>query len=271
MATVREDTKGKIRDLPITDALERLLQRAADRAGIAVVRVTSGGQARKGSGGKRTGSTRHDDGHAADLQLLADGKNALDFTDADDLPIIEAFVTAAAALGANGIGAGIGYMPPTTLHIGFGTSPQDRTQLVWGAGGKAANAPKWLKKAAQKGWANPAPRLPVLAWAALPAEPVGRFVVAARDGLILRAGPGLTFDRIRTLDPGRELTVLAFDGVHKDWARVDLNDDNLIDGHLHAAFIVPAARPGRQDGPAASESAPEQDEADEGVEEPVDA
>jgi hypothetical protein len=271
MATVREETKGKIRDLPIAAELTRLLEQAADRAGIAVVRVTSGGQASKGSGGKRIGSTRHDNGRAADLQLLADGKHALDFTEVEDLPVIEAFVTAAASLGANGIGAGIGYMPPTTLHIGFGTSPQDHTQLVWGAGGRAANAPKWLKKAAQEGWANPAPRLPVLTWAALPVEPVGRFVVAARDGLILRAGPGLTFDRIRTLPPGRELTVLAFDGVHKDWARVDLNDDHLIDGHLHSAFIVPAARPGRQEKPAASGPAPEQDDADEGVEEPVDA
>jgi hypothetical protein len=249
MVTVREDTEGKIRDLPIADELKRLLEQAADRAGIAVVRVTSGCQAPKGSGGKRTGSTRHDKGRAADLELLADGKHALDFTDVGDRPRVEAFVTAAAALGANGIGAGLDYMGPRTLHVGFGTSPQDHTRLVWGAGGRSANAPKWLRKAAEKGWA----------------EPVGRFVVAARDGVRLRGGPGLEFPHLRTVAAGTEVTVLALDGVHRDWARVDLNHDALIDGHLHAAFLVPATRPMGID-PDGSAL-----DADEGVEEPGEA
>lgn len=255
MATVREDTKQQIRRLSITAELKRLLERAADQAGIAVVRVTSGGQAPKGSGGARTGSTRHDNGRAADLQLLIDGQRALHFTDADDLPIVEAFVTAAAALGANGIGAGVDYMGPRTLHVGFGTSPSDHTRLVWGAGGKSANAPKWLRKAAEKGWANPAGSVRPQAVPA--AEPIGRFVVAARDGLRLRGGPGLDFPHFRTVEAGTELTVLALDGVHRDWARVDLNHDALIDGHVHTAFLMPVTLPTPSDA----------DEADEGVEE----
>ena len=67
MATVREDTRMQIRCRAISAELKQLLSRAADVAGVALVRVTSGGQAPKGSGGKRTGSTRHDHGRAADL------------------------------------------------------------------------------------------------------------------------------------------------------------------------------------------------------------
>jgi hypothetical protein len=147
MAKVIEDTKGKTRDLPIAAKLRQILSEAADQAGVDVVRVTSGGQAKKGTPGKRTGSTRHDLGNAADLMLEAKGK-ALSFTKAAELPVFEAFVTSAASRGATGIGAGIDYMGEHTIHVGFGK------QLVWGAGGKAVNAPAWLKKAADKGWSG---------------------------------------------------------------------------------------------------------------------
>jgi len=137
---VIEDTKGKIRDLPIQPKLRDILREAGEEAGVDIVRVTSGGQARLGSGGKRTGSTRHDDGNAADLQLEKGGR-VLSFADAKQLPTIAKFVTAVASLGATGIGAGVSYMGPHTMHVGFGT------KAVWGAGGKSANAPKWLKEA----------------------------------------------------------------------------------------------------------------------------
>src|SRR5688572_16521060 len=93
--------RGKIRDRPIIPELERILERAADAAGVDVVRVTSGGQ--PGSTGRRTGSTRHDGGRAADLQLIKNGRT-LTFTDHDGGPSVEGFVTAAAAFGATGIG-----------------------------------------------------------------------------------------------------------------------------------------------------------------------
>jgi hypothetical protein len=140
MAQVIEATKGKIRDLPIQSRLRDILAAAGKEAGIDIVRVTSGGQAKLGSGGKRTGSTRHDDGNAADLQLEKGGK-VLSFEVAAERTIIAAFVTAAARLGATGIGAGVDYMGPRTLHIGFGS------KSVWGAKGSAANAPAWLKSA----------------------------------------------------------------------------------------------------------------------------
>ncbi len=145
MAQVIEDTKGKIRDLPIAAKLKKILSDAADDVGVETVRVTSGGQAAKGTGGKRTGSTRHDLGNAADLKLESKGV-ALSFERQSERPIFEKFVESAAARGATGIGAGVTYMGEHTVHVGFGS------KLVWGAGGKSVNAPAWLKAAAERGW-----------------------------------------------------------------------------------------------------------------------
>jgi hypothetical protein len=150
MAVVREDTKGKTRDLPIKRELKTLLGEAARASGVDVVRVTSGGQCREGTCQKRTGSTRHDDGNAADLQLIAKGRT-LKFTSATDQKIFERFVTEAARLGATGIGAGIDYMGADTIHVGYGP------RAVWGAGGAAAAAPAWLRRAVLAGWARAAP------------------------------------------------------------------------------------------------------------------
>jgi hypothetical protein len=75
-------------------------------------------------------------------------------------------------------------------------------------------------------------------------------MVTVRGGLWLRKGPGLGFDRARLLNEGTRLTVLGLDG---EWARVDLEGDGRIDGHVFAAFLG-AADPGN---------------ADDGVEEPV--
>jgi hypothetical protein len=151
MATIDESalTAAKIRDMPISAALRRVLLMAAQEAGVDIVRITSGGQ--PGSRGQRTGSNRHDGGNAADLELVARGRT-LDFTQAADLDTICRFVASAAACGATGIGAGVNYMGPQRLHVGFGNGPNDTVQVVWGEGGAAANAPGWLRDAAQLGW-----------------------------------------------------------------------------------------------------------------------
>lgn len=143
---------GKIRDQPISWELYQVLYRAAEAAGIGTVLVTSGGQ--PGSTGRRTGSTRHDHGRAADLKLLVGGR-PLVFSDSQAPTAVEEFVTAAAARGAIGIGAGVGYMGPQTLHVGFGRTVRDTQQLVWGAGGRSAHAPGWLRRAARSGWNHP--------------------------------------------------------------------------------------------------------------------
>ena len=153
MAEIREDTTGKTRDLPIAPKLRPILLAAAAAANVDVVRVTSGGQCRKGTCQKRTGSERHDEGNAADLQLLVGG-SALKFTRDADRQVFERFVTEAARSGATGIGAGLDYMGDATIHIGFGA------RAVWGAGGRAAQAPEWIRLAAIAGWQLGGGRIP---------------------------------------------------------------------------------------------------------------
>ncbi len=143
---------GKIRDRPISKELEVVLQRAGSAAGVDKIFITSGGQ--PGTTGKSTDSTRHNGGRAADLQLLVNGK-VQTFSDSQASRTVTKFVTAAAAHGATGIGAGVGYMGPATLHIGFGLNVADRSKLTWGAQGRSANAPAWLRQAADAGWNNP--------------------------------------------------------------------------------------------------------------------
>jgi hypothetical protein len=129
---------GTIRNLPVSSDLERVLNNAAAATGVSVV-INSGGQPAEG-GGPRTGSTRHDHGNAADLQLVVNGR-PLDFTNPNDLPIIQQFIATARANGATGFGAGTDYMGNNTLHVGFGA------EGVWGAGGSSATAPEWLASA----------------------------------------------------------------------------------------------------------------------------
>lgn len=144
-------TSGATRNKPITAELERILHQAAVAAGVDRVVVGSGGQP-AAPGTPRKGSTRHDNGRAADFKLYQGGK-VLTFTDALAPPAVVRFITECARLGANGIGASVKYMGPETFHVGFGLSPSDHSRVVWG-GAKAtsAGAPKWLREACQAGW-----------------------------------------------------------------------------------------------------------------------
>ena len=151
MAKIDGPPAGVIRDKEITKELWRILNDAGDALGIDTVHITSGGQ--PGTAGKSTGSTRHNGGRAADLQLVKAGKT-ITFTDKNGGDVA-AYVTAVAARGATGIGAGIGYMGNKTIHVGFGKTVADTAKLVWGAKGKSANAPAWLRAAAESGWQNP--------------------------------------------------------------------------------------------------------------------
>lgn len=101
--------------------------------------VFSGGQPAAG-GGPRVGSTRHDHGGAADVFFLKDGQR-LDWNNPAHLPYFQEVVKRGKAAGITGFGAGDGYMQPGSMHIGFGNPG------VWGAGGKGANAAKWLTEA----------------------------------------------------------------------------------------------------------------------------
>jgi len=102
--------------------------------------VFSGGQPSAAEGGARTGSTRHDHGGAADVFFHQNGRR-LDWANPTDQAIFQDIVRRGKAAGVTGFGAGPGYMQPGSMHIGFG-SPG-----VWGAGGKGASAPDWLRAA----------------------------------------------------------------------------------------------------------------------------
>lgn len=242
MAIVQERQGTTTRRLPIQPALRDLLEEAAASAGVEEVHVHSGGQPPY-PGKPRTGSTRHDNGGAADLKLLVAGKR-LRFSDQVADPRIEAFVEAAARLGATGIGAGLAYMGPESLHIGYGRSPQDKEKLVWGVDGRSANAPGWLRAAANAGWATAS----VAAFsspgaaASSPSSPdaPASYTVIARDGLRLRGGPGLDFEKLMTIKAGTELVAISFAGPGHEWAKVDLDGDGLADGYVYAAFLAPA-------------------------------
>lgn len=235
MTTLSGPPRNAIRNKPITAQLEQVLISAGQVAGIDAITITSGGQDALGHGTRRTGSTRHDAGRAADIKLIENGR-PLSFSDDTADRGVLAFVKAAAAAGATGIGAGVDYMGPETIHVGFGTSPSDHTKLTWGAGGRSVNAPQWLRDAANAGWASPAASGLATSQVLAP----GHYVVIARDGLKLRGGPGTSFDPQKTLAAGLELDVVALSEADPAWARVDLEGDGLLDGYVFASFLAPA-------------------------------
>ena len=117
------NNQNAIRNLDLKPELKNQLEYAATQSGVKV-EVTSGGQAAIGTGGPRTGSTRHDDGGAADLKLYRVDENGkrqyLDMNNPADAAIMQRFTTDAVKAGATGVGAG--YMGGKTLHIGGGST-----------------------------------------------------------------------------------------------------------------------------------------------------
>lgn len=154
---------GKIRGLGLDPKLMEVLQVASFEIG-ANVEVHSGGQmsiaealslgaTKDGKkyivNGKavRIGSTRHDSGLAADIDLVdAKDGHKLDMTNEMDMARIYQFTKLAKGLGLTGIGAGDmhrdgqdAYMGKHRLHVGYGK------EAAWGEGSSYANAPQWLK------------------------------------------------------------------------------------------------------------------------------
>ena len=136
---LRYANQGATRNMPLDPRLVQAVGSFLPELGLAM-EVFSGGQPAIGSGGARVGSTRHDHGNAADVFFLQNGRR-LNWQNPQDLPLFREIVRRGKAAGITGFGAGEGYMQPGSMHIGFG-SPG-----VWGAGGKSANAPKWLAEA----------------------------------------------------------------------------------------------------------------------------
>ncbi|HEX8666565.1 MAG TPA: glycoside hydrolase domain-containing protein [Beijerinckiaceae bacterium] len=65
---------------------------------------------------------------------------------------------------------------------------------------------------------------------------VRRFRVIARDGLRLRSGPGLEFDRLGLLPFGTVVTAVRREG---EWTFVDLQGDGAVDGAVFSALLSP--------------------------------
>lgn len=128
--------QGAIRDQALSPKLVNALGFLPDMG--VTMDVFSGGQ--DAAGPERTGSHRHDHGNAADVFFLKDGRK-LDWANPQDVPVFQQIVERAKANGVTGFGAGPGYMREGSMHIGFGTP------AVWGAGGRGANAPDWLRQA----------------------------------------------------------------------------------------------------------------------------
>lgn len=135
---LRYDNGGATRSHPLNQKLVSALGFLPEMG--VTMDVFSGGQPSASEGGARTGSDRHDHGNAADVFFSKNGKR-LDWANPDDVPVFQDIVRRGKAAGITGFGAGDGYMQPGSMHLGFGNN------AVWGAGGKGANAPDWLRTA----------------------------------------------------------------------------------------------------------------------------
>jgi hypothetical protein len=141
-----------IRKRPLDPKLKSVLDYTAAQTGVEVD-VISGGQPRKGEGGDRTGSTRHDHGRAADFDLYIKDENGarrkLDFNKKEDLPYFQSFAKTGAQMGLTGMGAGNEYMGPGRLHMGYGKP------ATWGSLGKGNG---WLAKTWREGFSQYNPK-----------------------------------------------------------------------------------------------------------------
>lgn len=163
---LRYNNNGATRNKPISDDLRGRLGYLNDM-GI-TMEIFSGGQDGIETGSKqRVGSVRHDHGNAADAFFYKDGRR-LDWGNEADRPIFEEIVRRGVASGVTGWGAGPGYMQQGSMHVGMGNPG------VWGAGGKGANAPSWLRAAYGNPWVEPQrPAAAVAAASAAPAPAPG--------------------------------------------------------------------------------------------------
>jgi hypothetical protein len=137
--TESQGTVAAIRRGAITPELRRQLEHAGRATGLNV-EVTSGGQPSHGP--NRTGSHRHDHGNAADL-VLRDARTGrmLDMRNPADAERMAKFTEEAVRAGATGVGAGLGYMGPHTIHIGGGRA------ATWGGA-------SWIRGAWERGMAR---------------------------------------------------------------------------------------------------------------------
>ena len=133
----------KIRNQPIQPKLAKILQQASANSGYKIV-VFSGGQDAKGQGTRRTGSTRHDRGYAADIRVYDNGTRLSSEVTAHHVRLA-IFAKILKRAGMESFGSGPGYMGGNH-HVDIAISAGQGVATTWGAGGKSANTPGWLKR-----------------------------------------------------------------------------------------------------------------------------
>jgi hypothetical protein len=134
---VRYANQGATRSQPLNQQLISAMSFLPEMG--LTMEVHSGGQDAEGP--NRTGSTRHDHGGAGDVDFItADGRR-LNASDPNDQAMLSQVIARAKANGVTGFGQGADYMGDTRIHLGYGNPG------VWGADGKSANAPEWLRAA----------------------------------------------------------------------------------------------------------------------------
>ena len=139
--TESQGTVANTRKLAIDPGLKSILQNAGTASGVNVD-VRSGGQDNTTGS---VGTSRHNNGMAADVQLTNASGRVLSLDNPGDVPVIQKFLSEAKKSGALGIGAGNGYMGDNTFHVDIAKPG------YWGGvaeNGKfyAKNAPAWLKE-----------------------------------------------------------------------------------------------------------------------------
>ena len=141
-SNVTYELAGKIRNQPIQPKLAKILEQASAAFDYKIV-VFSGGQDTRGEGTRRTGSTRHDRGYAADIRVY-DGSKRLSSEVRDHHPALSIFARKLKQLGMESFGSGPGYMGGNH-HVDIAISAGQGVATTWGAGGRSANTPNWLK------------------------------------------------------------------------------------------------------------------------------
>ena len=133
---VSYDLAGKTRDKPVQKEIVQAISAAVRSLGSEFKAVIhSGGQDHKGHGHKRTGSTRHDGGKAADFYLYRNGQKLNEFNSPKE------FEKLFRSLGQTGL-TGVGhYGRSGSVHAGGGAVS------FWGPDKNAASAAASFKKA----------------------------------------------------------------------------------------------------------------------------
>lgn len=136
-----DETGGKIRDKPVQGWVFDGMARAAAATDPRIaIKIVSGGQDGAGEGGKRTGSTRHDHGHAADIVLVVDGKPV---RPSENKELYATFLRNAAAAGMTGLG-----------HYEWGIHVGGGPKAAWGPDKTSNTLDPTFAKAINEGWAS---------------------------------------------------------------------------------------------------------------------